>query len=180
MTSTPTDSVESMEKPALVATEVAPRDHDLVTPLLLQAEPSASALRWSLRNLSDTVYRFDMDGALVGAASMRWRDDPSEIVELAVSEERQGQGIGRRIIAWLFDEARRRGRSAVQVGTSSSSLGNIAFYQKCGFRVTSVRPDYFWYHPEPLTENGIPVRDMLVFTYHLDAPPATPRRRGAR
>jgi hypothetical protein len=67
----------------------------------------------------------------------------------------------------------------VQVGTSSTSLGNIAFYQKCGFRVTAVRPDYFWYHAEPLVEHGIPVRDMLVFTHELDAP-ATGRRRRPR
>ena len=154
-------------QPALVAAEVAPEEHHVVVPLLRLAEPSASALWWSLRNLSDTVYRFDLDGALVGAATMRWRDEPSELVELAVAPERQGLGIGRRIVAWLLEEARRRGRQAVEVGTSSTSLANIAFYQKCGFRVTRVRPDYFWYHAEPMFEHGIPVRDMLVFTYQL-------------
>jgi ribosomal protein S18 acetylase RimI-like enzyme len=173
MTTDATDRPDTA--PALVATEVPPAEHETVIPILLLAEPSASALRWSLRNLSDTVYRFDLDGALVGAATMRWRDDPSELVELAVAPERHGQGIGQRIVAWLVAEARRRGRRALEVGTSSTSLSNIAFYQKCGFRVTGVRPDYFWYHAEPMTEHGLPVRDMLVFTHRLGAPDE-PRR----
>ena len=162
--------------PALAVSEVPPAEHDAVIPILLLAEPSFPSLRWSLRNLSDTVYRFDLDGALVGAATMRWRDDPSELVELAVAPERHGQGIGRRIVAWLVAEAGQRGRRALEVGTSSTSLANIAFYQKCGFRVTGVRPDYFWYHAEPMTEHGIPVRDMLVFTHRLGDVPNGGRR----
>jgi GNAT superfamily N-acetyltransferase len=170
------DAAEHSADPPLLATELSRGEHETVIPLLRLAEPSASALQWSLRNLSDTVYRFDLADTLVGAASMRWRDDPSELVELAVAPDRQGQGVGRRIVAWLIAEARRRGRRALEVGTSSTSLGNIAFYQKCGFRVTAVRPDYFWYHAEPLVEHGIPVRDMLVFTYEL-TPPTSRRRR---
>jgi hypothetical protein len=48
----------------------------------------------------------------------------------------------------------------------SSDL-NILFYQKCGFRVHAVRPDYFWYYDEPLYENGLLVRDMIVFRHDL-------------
>ena len=130
---------ESSVALALDATELAAPDRGRVVPLLLLAEPSASALEWSFSNLSDTVYRFDLAGTLVGAATMRWRDDPSELVELAVDEAHQGHGIGRRIVDWLVAEGRRRGRRAIEVGTSSTSLGNIAFYQKCGFRPSAVR-----------------------------------------
>lgn len=151
-----------------------------MVPLLLLAEPSHSALQWSLEHLSDTVYRFDLDGELVGAATMRWGDEPAELVELAVARERQGAGIGRDIVAWLLGEARRRGTRAIEVGTASASLGNIAFYQRCGFRPSAVRRDYFWYHREPLVEHGIPVRDMIVFRFDLEvdpgARPARPRR----
>jgi hypothetical protein len=30
-----------------------------------------------------------------------------------------------------------------------------------------VRRDYFWYHQQPIIENGIRVRDMIVFRYDL-------------
>jgi hypothetical protein len=53
------------------------------------------------------------------------------------------------------------------VGTGNSSIGNIIFYQKCGFRMDHVRKDYFWYYREPVFENGLRVRDMLVFRYDV-------------
>jgi ribosomal protein S18 acetylase RimI-like enzyme len=135
-----------------------------LTPLLLQAEPSLRALRWSFENMSDAVYRLDVDGQLCGAATMRWRGEPCELVELAIAPQRQGQGLGKMLVAWLLEEARRRKKQQVIVGTSTTSTGNILFYQKCGFRAESIRRDYFWYYDEPLTENGLPVRDMIVFS----------------
>ena len=165
---------------ALTATELPAHDHESVVPLLLLAEPSASALEWSLANLSDTIYRFDLGAAVVGAATMRWRDDPSELVELAVGVAHQGHGVGRRIVEWLVTEGQRRGRRAIEVGTSSTSLGNIAFYQRCGFRPSAVRRDYFWYYRGEKRENGIPIRDMLVFRYDLVPDPQRDRRGRSR
>lgn len=140
---------------------------DSLIPLLLEAEASEAGLRWGLANLVDAVYRMDEDGRLVGAATMQWRGDPCEIMELAIAPERQGQGLGRSFVAWLADEARRRGKGGILVGTANSSIGNIAFYQKSGFRMDSVRKDYFFYYREPVYEDGLQVRDMLVFRMDL-------------
>ena len=150
--------------------EARPDEIEALIPLLRQAEESERALRWSLANLSDAVYRADDDDRLIGAATMQWRADPCELVELAVAPERQGQGVGRAIVAWLLAEARRRGKRQMLVGTANSSIGNIAFYQKCGFRMDHVRKDYFWYYREPRYENGIRIRDMIVFRHDLEDP----------
>jgi GNAT superfamily N-acetyltransferase len=144
-----------------------PNEIEALIPLLLQAEESERALRWGLKNLVDAVYYADLDGVLVGAATMQWRNDPCEIMELAVAPDRHGQGIGRQIVAWLIDEARRRGKNQLIVGTANSSISNIAFYQRCGLRMDHIRQDYFWYYREPHYENGIQIRDMLVFRYDL-------------
>lgn len=143
--------------------EVPAAEYEPLVPLLLQAEPSERALRWSFEHLSDAVYRMDVDGALAGAATMLWRRDPCEIIELAVDPALQGRGLGRRFLDWLADEARARGRASIVVGTSSTSADNILFYQKCGFRLDDIRLDYFWYYDEPVIENGLVVRDMIVF-----------------
>jgi N-acetylglutamate synthase-like GNAT family acetyltransferase len=140
---------------------------DLLVPLLLQAEPSESALSWSLAHLSDTAYRMDDGARAVGAATMRWRSDPCEIVELAIVPDRHGQGLGKQFVAWLIGEARRRGKREVLVGTGSTSANNIIFYQKCGFRIDHIRKDYFWYYDEPIYEHGIRIQDMIVFRYDL-------------
>lgn len=152
---------------AIVIREVRAGEIDPLRPLLLLAEPSESALRWSLENLSDAAYSMTDDGQLVGAATMRWEGEACEIVELGIAPERQGQGLGKQFVEWLVEEARRRGKREMLVGTANSSIGNIAFYQRCGFRIDHVRKDYFWYHREPIYENGIRVLDMLVFRYDL-------------
>jgi len=159
-----------------------PSDVEALVPLLLLAEPSERALRWSIAHLSDAVYRMDATGAPTGApagaATVRWEGDPCEIVELAVAEVRHGRGLGRALVAWIAGEARRRGKRAVEVGTANASLGNIAFYQKCGFRMHHVRRDYFAYHRTPRMENGIEVRDLLVFRRELRGEGETGRRGG--
>ena len=152
---------------AITIREAQSQEMEELIPMLLQAEESESALRWSLDKMSDTVYRMDDEDGLAGAATMRWNKEPVEILELAIDEGRHGQGLGRRMIEFLIAEAQRRDKQALFVGTANSSIGNIVFYQKCGFRMDSVRKDYFWYHQTPGYENGLRTRDLLVFRYDL-------------
>jgi GNAT superfamily N-acetyltransferase len=88
-------------------------------------------------------------------------------MELAIIPEEQGKGLGKAFVAWLLAEARRRCKREMLVGTANSSITNIAFYQKCGFRMDHIRRDYFRYYREPHYENGIRIQDMLVFRYKL-------------
>ena len=150
------------------AREARKEEREAVFQLLLLAEPSAPALRWSLKNLSDAAFVMEDGGRIVAAATVRFRREPCEIVELGVAPELQGQGYGRKFVGWLLEEARGRGKREVFLGTRSTSAGNLIFYQKCGFRVHGARPDYFWYYDEPVYENGLLVRDMIVLRYALD------------
>jgi N-acetylglutamate synthase-like GNAT family acetyltransferase len=154
---------------SLTIREAGPDEIEVLIPILRQAEETEEALRWSLTNLSDRAYRMDDDGQLVGAATMQWRGDPCEIMELAIAPERHRQGLGKQLIAWLIEEARRRSKRQMLVGTANSSIDNIAFYQKCGFRMDQIRKDHFRYYREPHYEDAIQVRDMLVFRYELAA-----------
>jgi len=165
---------------AIIIREAQSETLEELIPLLLLAEESESALRWSLSNLVDTVYRMDSGERLLGAATVRWRDDPSEIMELAIQPERQDQGLGKQMVAFLVEEAHRRGKQQLLVGTANAGIGQIAFYQKCGFRMDHIRQDYFWYYREPIYENGIQIRDMLVFRYDLVPGSRKTSRRPAR
>lgn len=148
--------------------EANQREIEALVPILLQAEHSERALRWGLANLVDSVYQLQVGEQLVAAATVQWRNDPAEIIELAVAPELHGHGYGRAMIAAIIEQARQRGKQQLIVGTANSSIGNIAFYQKCGFRMDSIRRDYFWYYREPVYEQGIRVLDMLMFRYDLN------------
>jgi ribosomal protein S18 acetylase RimI-like enzyme len=132
---------------------------------LQDADEGLERIRATLADTAHTSYAA-LDGeTLIGAATMRWAAEESEIVYIAVAPERRGQGAGKAIIALLLEEARARGTRSVLVGTADASLDNIAFYLKCGFRVDHVRQDYFAYIQPPISENGIPLRDMLVLRF---------------
>jgi len=150
----------------------SPTDADALVHLLHDADEDDARIRASLSNDALRSYAMYEGEQLVGAAVVRWPDDAesddSEIMLLAVVSSRRGQGIGKKTVAALLDEARRRSVRVLRVGTGSLSLDNMAFYQKCGFRMSHVRRDYFHYIQPPLEVNGVVLRDMIVFDCALE------------
>jgi ribosomal protein S18 acetylase RimI-like enzyme len=134
-------------------------------PVLNDAEEDEQRVRARLTDGAYTTYAALNDSQLVGATIVHWQSQESEIEYIAVASHLRGQGIGKAIVALLLQESRRRDVSSLLVGTANSSLDNLAFYQKCGFRVDHVRRDFFEYIQPPIVEQGIAMRDMLVLRY---------------
>jgi len=90
--------------------------------------------------------------------------DSVELKAVAVAEECQGQGVGSAMLRAVLDALRERGVRRVTVGTGNPGIGQLAFYQKAGFRLASIERDFFTPergYPADLEENGIPLRDMV-------------------
>ncbi|WP_041556042.1 GNAT family N-acetyltransferase [Carnobacterium sp. 17-4] len=90
-------------------------------------------------------------------------EDVVEIKNLALIESSRGKGYGNEVIqraVCLFQE---KGYRKIIVGTANSSIGNISFYQKAGFRIVSIRKNFFLNYPELIIENGIRALDMILF-----------------
>ncbi|MFG6147091.1 GNAT family N-acetyltransferase [Halobacillus sp. B23F22_1] len=90
-----------------------------------------------------------------------------EIKNIAIYPEKQGKGLGRKVLLEAFTMFQKRELREIIVGTANSNLNNIAFYQKCGFRMNAIRKGFFSHYPEPIYENGIQALDMIVFSKHL-------------
>lgn len=86
-----------------------------------------------------------------------------ELKNIALSSEFRGKGIGKEIIKSAFELYRKKSFTKMIVGTANSSIDNIAFYQKAGFRIAGIRKDFFEKYPEPIYENGIQAIDMIMF-----------------
>lgn len=135
-------------------------------PILRDAEEGDERILAVLHDPACVAYAAHLEGRLIGAAVVRWsEDEDSEIVYIAVAPEQRGRGYGKQIIAALQAELFTRGRRSLLVGTANASLENIAFYQRCGFRMFEIRRDYFAYIQPPLQEHGILLHDMLVLRY---------------
>ncbi len=100
-------------------------------------------------------------------------EDPPGVAELravAVAEAVQGQGVGTVVVDAVLSLLAARGVRTAVVGTASSGVRQLAFYQRCGFRFSRVERDYFTPekgYPPDLTENGIPTRDMVWMEHDL-------------
>ncbi|WP_456274559.1 GNAT family N-acetyltransferase [Bacillus sp. AK031] len=90
-------------------------------------------------------------------------DEVVELKNFALLPEFRGNGLGKSIIQEALRLQKEKGVKKVIVGTANSSIGNIAFYQKAGFRMAGVKRDFFARYPDPIFENGIRALDMIMF-----------------
>ena len=90
-----------------------------------------------------------------------------EIKNISIIPELQGQGIGKKALRFVERISYDDGAQLMKVGTANSSISNIAFYQKAGYRLDSITHDFFTDYKEPIFENGIQAIDMLYFAKEL-------------
>src|SRR5438477_9826808 len=114
---------------------VVPPETEALLPILQDADEDVERMRTLLTDGMHTSYAVFDGEKLIGAATLRWSEDESEIEYIAVIASLRGRGYGKAIIAALLGEAQQRGVGSLLVGTANSSLNTIAFYQKCGFRM---------------------------------------------
>lgn len=96
------------------------------------------------------------------------RPETVELVNVAVVEEQRGRGIGKQLVMDAIQLAKTKGYKTIEIGTGNSSIGQLALYQKCGFRIIGVDLDFFIKHyPEEIFENGIQCRDMIRLSQDL-------------
>ncbi|KPB05933.1 GNAT family N-acetyltransferase [Bacillus sp. CHD6a] len=91
-----------------------------------------------------------------------------ELKNIALDPEFRGRGLGKRVIDIAFEVFKRQGFRKMIVGTANSSIANLSFYQKAGFRMVEIRKDFFLKYPEPIFEDGIQAVDMVMFERVLD------------
>jgi GNAT superfamily N-acetyltransferase len=94
-----------------------------------------------------------------------------EIKNMAVSAQQRGNGIGRALVEHAIELARSQGHATIAVATATADIGNLRFYQRCGFRLRAIERDAFTAtagYPPGLLSDGIPVRDRVWLDLSLD------------
>lgn len=131
--------------------------------LLLLADPSEEKIRSSLSGSKCFVAM--RDASVVGACVVQPRGaDSYELMSIAVLPEQQRSGYGTELLRWVIDFYRHAGARQLELGTGTFGY-QLAFYQRQGFRVTSIDRDFFVRnYPQPIFEDGIRLIDMLRLT----------------
>ncbi|MFE4142427.1 GNAT family N-acetyltransferase [Peribacillus sp. YIM B13472] len=136
--------------------------------LLLLADPSRELVEEYLG--SGTCFVAVTDERMIGVYVLLQKGPKLvEIMNIAVDERHHGRGIGRQLIEHAIGHAREQGYKTIEIGTGNSGIGQIALYQKCGFRITGVDRDFFnRNYAEAIYENGIQCQDMIRLSQSLD------------
>jgi len=135
--------------------------------LLLLADPSVKLVEEYLKR--GECFVAILDNEIVGEyVLLPTRPETVEIVNVAVAESHQGRGIGKRLVKHAIRNAELLGYKTIEIGTGNSGVGQLALYQKCGFRMTGIDKDFFVRHyEEAIFENGIQVVDMVRLSQDL-------------
>ena len=150
---------------------VAPgAERERFLPLLLLADESLQQVRSYMH--SGELYAFvGHDGLAVGVVLTTPAEQNSvELKAVAVDSAQQNRGIGRRMLAAVIEELRRRGVRRAVVGTANAGVGQLAYYQKAGFRLLRIERDFFSPargYPAVMEDNGIRLRDMVWMDLEL-------------
>lgn len=147
------------------------QERERYMPLLLLADESEIQVRSYLQE-GELYVLSDADGIPLGVVLVLYEEDASaELKAVAVAPEHQGRGRGKHLVALVLATLRANGIHRVVVGTGNSSIGQMAFYQKAGFRLWRIERDAFTAergYPADLEENGIRLRDMVWLDQRLD------------
>ncbi|GGA38981.1 GNAT family N-acetyltransferase [Psychrobacillus lasiicapitis] len=135
--------------------------------LLLLADPSEKLVKQYVER--GKCYIAESNEETVGVyVLLPTRPDTVELVNIAVAQHYHGQGIGKVLVRDAIQKAKQYGYKIIEVGTGNSSIGQLALYQKCGFRITGVDKDFFKIHyDEEIVENGIVCVDMIRLAQQL-------------
>ncbi|KIL40728.1 acetyltransferase [Gordoniibacillus kamchatkensis] len=135
--------------------------------LLLLADPSRELVEDYVQR--GQCYVAESDSSVIGVyVLLPTRPGTVELVNVAVEERLQGRGIGKQLVRHAVQTAKELGYRTIEVGTGNSGVGQLALYQKCGFRMTGIDRDFFIRHyAEEIYENGIRVMDMVRLSQHL-------------
>lgn len=137
--------------------------------LLLLADPSEKLVKEYLQK--GDCYTANLNSEVVGVLlTNKTAPHTVEIMNVAVKESYQNQGIGKKMIKYVINEIKKQPDiDCIEIGTGNPGVGQMLLYQKCGFRIVGVDLDFFRRtHPEErIYENGIECRDMILMKMDL-------------
>lgn len=146
--------------PPFTIRKKAPNETDPMH-LLLLADPSEQNISTYL-HAGETYVAVEVEEIIGVYVLSEIAPTKVEIMNVAVTENQQGKGVGKALIQHAIQTAKNGGMTSVEIGTGNSSIQQLALYQKCGFRMSEIIHNHFVEHyEEPIFENGIQCRDMV-------------------
>jgi len=149
---------------ALQVRPMQPGDVDRV----MEIERAIYPFPWTPGNFTDSLragydaWLFTLGDAPAGYAVLTWMPDEVHLLNISVAAGLQGRGLGRRMLAWLCADVRRRGAQAMLLEVRPSNAVARTLYASVGFVQIGARKGYY-------PDAGGRREDALVLLLRFDA-----------
>ena len=107
----------------------------------LGAPPIPVTEDYAPRIRAGDVWVLEDDGAPLGLLVLKDKGESLEVFSLAVLPERQGEGLGRRLMGFAEEQALARGCGRLTLFTNAKMVENIDLYRRLGFTESGRRPN---------------------------------------
>ncbi|WP_313376947.1 GNAT family N-acetyltransferase [Chishuiella sp.] len=150
----------------MIKFELLKKNDELPYNLLLLADETKDAINKYI--FESDVYLAKIDNKNIGVFCLYRIDDKTvELKNIALDENYQSKGFGSIFIDFIKETLKYQYEILI-VGTASIGIRQINFYEKNGFVKFGVRKDFFIEnYKEPIFENGIQLKDMILLKYKL-------------
>jgi ribosomal-protein-alanine N-acetyltransferase len=102
----------------------------------------------------------EQHGAVVGYAGVNRGGEVADVMTIAVAPAAQGQGLGKVLLHWVVEDARRAGAEHLMLEVRADNAVAQRLYSTTGFETLTVRRKY--YQPGDV--------DALIMRLHLASP----------
>lgn len=135
--------------------------------LLLLADETVSAINRYLFD-SEVYIVLNEENTTIGVFCLYEIDDNTvELKNIAISNSQQSKGLGSQVVTYIKNISAKKYKTLI-VGTADCGFRQIKFYENNGFVKYNVRKDFFLHnYEEPIIENGVMLRDMVMLKYEL-------------
>lgn len=154
---------------SIVVEQINQRD-EIPYHLLLLADETTTAINKYLFNADMYVAKDVVLNHVVGVVVVQKIEvNAIEIKNIAVDEVYQGRGIGSFLIDEIKRIGRKQGMQTLWVGTPDTATRQLLFYKRNGFLKCGRKHNFYIdNYPEPIYENGIMLKDMIMLRTDLD------------
>ncbi|MCX4189284.1 ribosomal protein S18-alanine N-acetyltransferase [Methylophaga sp. OBS3] len=118
-------------------------------PAVHKIETASNQFPWSLKNFQDSLeaghqaWVFRDNEQIIAFALVQKVLDEAHLLNICVRPDRQGQGIGRRLLNGLIDKAVSQQSNLMVLEVRSSNRRAQALYLSMGFNEMSIRRGYY-------------------------------------
>ncbi|MFD2905415.1 GNAT family N-acetyltransferase [Sphingobacterium anhuiense] len=137
--------------------------------LLLLADETKEAIDKYISTCTIFTLVHRITNEIVGVMAVKQiNSDTVELKNIAITAQYQAQGLGSDMLSFLKSHAQEENLLQIWVGTADVGFQQHRFYMRNGFEMNHIRHNFFIEnYADPIIENGLQMKHMLVFAYRL-------------